>query len=63
MPPEGYYERQLSDFLKIFSEYRNRGQKPKTRLSAKEQVAKIESDRLIKSLANEAIKYHNEFSN
>lgn len=58
MPPENYYERQLAEFLNILSVYRDR-----INSNAEELIAKTESDILIKSIANDAIKYHNEFPN
>ena len=58
MPPEDHYERQLAEFLNILSAYRDR-----IKTNAKDLIAKTESDILIKSIANDAIKYHNEFPN
>ena len=58
MPPENYYERQLAEFLNILSVYRDR-----IKANAKELIAKTESDTMIKSIAMDAIKYHNEFPN
>lgn len=56
MPPKDYYERQLAEFLNDLSIYR-------MQVNVKELIAKIESDALIQSLANDAIKYYNEFPN
>jgi len=58
MTPENYYDRQLAEFLNILSVYRNR-----IKSNADELIAKTESDILIKSIASDAIKYHNEFPN
>lgn len=57
MPPEGYDKRRIDKIINDFLEYYQIGRSNYRRLSAKEQVEKIESDRLIKSLSKSMISY------
>jgi|688.fasta_scaffold1006848_1 hypothetical protein len=63
MPPEGYDKRRIDKIIDDFLENYQIGRSNYRRLTAKEQVEKIESDRLKKSLSKSMIDYVERYPN
>jgi|TARA_R110000868_G_C10528386_1_gene733817 hypothetical protein len=57
MPPEGYEERRREKIVNDFLEYINSGRSNYKRLSAKEQVKRLEMERLKSHLAKSMVEY------
>jgi hypothetical protein len=57
MPPEGYEERRNERLINDFLRFIDQGRSKYNRLSAKEQVKRIEMDRLRSHLAKSMVEY------
>ena len=57
MPPEGYEERRNERLVNDFLRFIDQGRSKYNRLSAKEQVKRIEMDRLRSHLAKSMVEY------
>jgi hypothetical protein len=57
MPPEGYEERRNERLINDFLRFIDQGRSKYSRLSAKEQVKRIEMDRLRSHLAKSMVEY------
>ena len=57
MPPEGYEERRNKKIMEDFLRFIEQGRSKYKRLSAKEQVKRIEMDRLRSHLAKSMVEY------
>ena len=57
MEPEGYEERRREKIVNDFLEYINSGRSNYKRLSAKEQVKRLEMERLKSHLAKSMVEY------
>ena len=63
MPPEDYHKKRQEEIINNFLENYQKGRSNYRRLTAKEQVEKIESDRLKKSLSKSMIDYVTKYPN
>jgi hypothetical protein len=63
MPPEGYEERRRQEIVNDFLNWIEQGRSKYKRLSASEQVKRIEMERLKKHLAKSMMQYGEEFPN
>ena len=57
MPPEGYEEKRNERLINDFLRFIDQGRSKYNRLSAKEQVKRIEMDRLRSHLAKSMVEY------
>jgi acylphosphatase len=63
MPPEGYEERRRQEIVNDFLKWIEQGRSKYKRLSAVEQVKRIEMERLKKHLAKSMMRYGEEYPN